>query len=252
MSPALAGRSSNSEPPGKSVLQGFTGPESCSLGLWWETAGLSVLEGGEASGFVGRNTSLTVPTTGSQSWLLLPSSLSRGGGEMTRSTTCPMPARRVLVSHEALKAEKPSPVCLVGMLRFREHQSQFARGVAAVGTPFCFSPAAFPFHWCWAVLSCSVTSNSLRPHGLQPARLLRPWDSPGRNTGVGCHALLQGIFPTQGSNPGLLHWRWILYCLSHQGNPSLQLGASKVCPHPDTPVSLNQAPPGMAPGAQRL
>ena len=43
-----------------------------------------------------------------------------------------------------------------------------------------------------------------------------PWDSPGKNTGVGCHALLQGIFLTQGSNPGLLHCRWILYCLSHQ------------------------------------
>ena len=37
--------------------------------------------------------------------------------------------------------------------------------------------------------------------GLQPARLLCPWDSPGQNTGVGCHALLQGILPTQGSNP---------------------------------------------------
>ena len=41
-------------------------------------------------------------------------------------------------------------------------------------------------------------------------------DSPGKNTGVGCHALLQGIFPTQGSNPGLPHCRWILYCLRHQ------------------------------------
>ena len=40
-----------------------------------------------------------------------------------------------------------------------------------------------------------------------PARLLRPWDSPGKNTGVGCHCLLQGIFPNQGSNPGLLHWQ---------------------------------------------
>ena len=48
-------------------------------------------------------------------------------------------------------------------------------------------------------------------------------DSPGKNTGVGCHALLQGIFPTQGSNPGLLHCRWILYQLSHQGSPSLKL-----------------------------
>ena len=41
-----------------------------------------------------------------------------------------------------------------------------------------------------------------------------PWDSPGKNTGVGCHALLQGIFPTQGSNPGLPHSRRILYQLS--------------------------------------
>jgi len=46
-------------------------------------------------------------------------------------------------------------------------------------------------------------------------------DSPGKNTGVGCHALLQGIFPTQGSNPGLPHCRWILYCLSHQGSPRI-------------------------------
>ena len=43
-------------------------------------------------------------------------------------------------------------------------------------------------------------------------------DSPGKNTGVGCQALLQGIFPTQGSNPDLLHCRWILYHLSHQGS----------------------------------
>ena len=44
-----------------------------------------------------------------------------------------------------------------------------------------------------------------------------PWDFPGKNTGVGCHFLLQGIFLTQGSNPGLLHCRQILY-LSHQGS----------------------------------
>ena len=51
--------------------------------------------------------------------------------------------------------------------------------------------------------------------GLQPARLLCPWDSPGRNIGVGCcHSLFQGIFPTQGLNLDLLHCRWILYQLS--------------------------------------
>ena len=44
-------------------------------------------------------------------------------------------------------------------------------------------------------------------------------DSPGKNTGVGCHTLFQQIFPTQGSNPGLLHCRQILYCLRHQGSP---------------------------------
>ena len=47
-----------------------------------------------------------------------------------------------------------------------------------------------------------------------------PWDSPGRNTGVGCHVLFQGIFPTQGSNPGLPHCSRILYHLNHQGSPS--------------------------------
>ena len=53
---------------------------------------------------------------------------------------------------------------------------------------------------CVCACVCSAMSNSLPPHGLQPTRLLRPWDSPGKNTGVGCHFLLQGIFPTQGSN----------------------------------------------------
>ena len=52
-------------------------------------------------------------------------------------------------------------------------------------------------------------------------RLLCPWDSPGQNAGVGSHFLLQGIFLTQGSNPSLLHCRWILYYLSHQGSPRI-------------------------------
>ena len=60
------------------------------------------------------------------------------------------------------------------------------------------------------VLRCPVTSDSSQPQGLQPARLLGPWDFPGKNTGMGWHFLLQGIFPTQGSNPQflcLLHWQ---------------------------------------------
>ena len=55
------------------------------------------------------------------------------------------------------------------------------------------------------VLSCFIVSNSLLPHGLQPTRLLCAWDSPGKNTEVGCHALLQGIFLTQGLKLGLLN-----------------------------------------------
>ena len=55
------------------------------------------------------------------------------------------------------------------------------------------------------LFSHSVLSDSLQPHGLQPTRLLCLWNSPGKNTGVSCCFLLQGIFPTQGSNPGLLH-----------------------------------------------
>ena len=61
---------------------------------------------------------------------------------------------------------------------------------------------------CMKVKSESEVAQSCptqRLHGLQPTRLLRPWDFPGKHTGVGCHFLLQGIFPTQGSNPCLLH-----------------------------------------------
>ena len=57
-------------------------------------------------------------------------------------------------------------------------------------------------------------SDSLWTHGLYS-----PWNSPGQNTGVGSLSFLQGIFPTQGSNPGLLHCRGIPYQLSHQGSP---------------------------------
>ena len=63
-------------------------------------------------------------------------------------------------------------------------------------------------------------SDSLQPHGLQFTRLLCPQDSPGKSTGVGCHFILQRIFPTQGSNPGLPHYKQMLYHLSHQGSPA--------------------------------
>ena len=60
---------------------------------------------------------------------------------------------------------------------------------------------------------------TLWPHGLYPTRLLSPWNSPGKNTGVCSHFLLQGIFPTQGLNLALPYCRLILYHLNHQGSP---------------------------------
>ena len=78
----------------------------------------------------------------------------------------------------------------------------------------------YPFKW-----SHSVVSNSLRSHGLYLTRLLHPWNFSGKSTGVGCHFLLQGIFLTQGSNPGLPHCRQTLYCLCHQGSPNTGMGS---------------------------
>ena len=69
--------------------------------------------------------------------------------------------------------------------------------------------------------SCSVVSNSLWPHGLWPARLLCPWDFPGKNGAVDCHFLLQGIFLTQGLNPHLLRWQRDALPLGQQGSPVL-------------------------------
>ena len=67
--------------------------------------------------------------------------------------------------------------------------------------------------------SCSVVSDSLQPHA---------WNSPGQNAGVGSLSLLQGIFPTQGLNPGLPHCRRILYQLNHKGSPQVMRHGQKI------------------------
>ena len=68
----------------------------------------------------------------------------------------------------------------------------------------------------WWSESPSFVSDSLQPNGLHSS-----WNSPGQNTGLGSLSLLQGIFLTQGSNPGILHCRWILYQLIHKGSPNI-------------------------------
>ena len=80
-------------------------------------------------------------------------------------------------------------------------------------------------------------SNSLQPHGLYS-----PWDSIGQNTGVGSCSLLQGIFPIQGSNPGIPHCRQILYQMSHQGSPRiLEWVAYLFCSGSSQPRNRTQA-----------
>ena len=95
--------------------------------------------------------------------------------------------------------------------------------------------------------------DSLWSHGLQHARLFCPWGSPGKDTGVGCHFLLQVIFPTQGSNPGLLHRRRTLspseppgkdtsYHLSHFYCTARSVGKESACDARD---------PSLIPGSGR-
>ena len=88
--------------------------------------------------------------------------------------------------------------------------------------------------------SHSVVSNSSRTHGL---------NSPGQNTGVASLSLLQGIFPTRGLNPGLLHCRQLLYQLSHKGNPMNIYGALVLESFEKGKVEMNPfkvaSPPGL-------
>ena len=97
---------------------------------------------------------------------------------------------------------------------------------------------------CCAVLSCSVVSDC-DPTDCSPPGSSVYGDSPGKNTEVGCHALLQGIIPIQGSNPGLLHCRQILNQMSHQRSPRILEWVA----YPFSRVSSN---PGIEPGSPAL
>ena len=120
-----------------------------------------------------------------------------------------------------LRLEKGSPVRDGGVEHpCHEGLWKTLQGDPSMGTVcLAWSPLPCPSIFRAAMSVChSVVSDSLWPHGLL-ASLLCPRNSPGQNTGVVCHFLLQGIFATQGSNPGLSHCRQMLYHLSHQGSP---------------------------------
>ena len=134
---------------------------------------------------------------------------------------CPSPARGGLGSapQQAWRFLHALPqVSFPGALSAISTTSQFPKP-RSPHSGNLFSKLQLPLHMCvHSVLSCvrlSVTPRTV------PARILCPWDSPGKNTALGCHFLLQGLSPTQGSNPCLLHLlhsRLILYPLSHLGS----------------------------------
>ena len=97
---------------------------------------------------------------------------------------------------------------------------------------------------CCCCLVASVVSDSLWLYGLQPSRLLCPWYSPGKNTGVGSHAFLWGIFLTQGSSPSLLHCRQILYHWATREAPDQEWNP---CPLPWKRGVLTTGLPGKLP-----
>ena len=113
-----------------------------------------------------------------------------------------------LVTPDPVTCRQAAPEKSHHPLRWPSPHSQGGQGDRSSGTK---SPLASEATWgeldsndTESVLSCSVTSSSSSPHGLWPARFLSSWNSLGKNTGVGSHSLLQGIFLTQGSNQGLL------------------------------------------------
>ena len=101
----------------------------------------------------------------------------------------------------------PGQIFLTGEAKFLNTQ--------LLTSVFCTSVGCSP-QFSFLNVSRSIMSVSLQPHDLWPTRFLCPQNSSGKNTGVGCHFLLQGIFLTQRLNLGLLHCGQILYHLSHQ------------------------------------
>ena len=96
---------------------------------------------------------------------------------------------------------------------------------------FCFifmTPVSFQYAAVVVAKSCTTL---LWPRGLQPFRLLCLWDFPSKNTGVGCHCLFQGIFPTQLSNLRLLHLQANSLSLSHQRSPAFKIVLCKSKKH---------------------
>ena len=138
-------------------------------------------------------------------WAIKPRSCSRAWREIQQQgqTEAVVPSGRLLVNGPCAKMQSQLP----------EERNRDPRGPHAQGWLKRHGHAST----CVTCVGHSVVSISVTPW-TAAHQAPCPWDSPGKNTGVGSHSLLQGIFQTQGSNPGLLHCRQILHRLSHQGS----------------------------------
>ena len=111
---------------------------------------------------------------------------------------------------------------------------RFSGWVSLILTFFMYTMLCLVTHSCltlWNPRDCSLPGSFVHE------------DSPGKNTGVCFHALLQGIFPTQESNPGIFHFRWILYHLSHQGSPFMYIEHLKLAIQLLSPLLLPRVYP---------
>ena len=132
--------------------------------------------------------------------------------QQTTLTACPFTRGSLLLTKQAAKKQNCLQACDVFNRPWLPHSKGLKRTLPRHPTPLLGKRGKVQSQ----SESCSVVSDSLQPHGLYS-----PWNSPGQNTGVGSLSLLQGIFPTQGLNPGLPHCRQILYQLSHKGSPRI-------------------------------
>ena len=112
-------------------------------------------------------------------------------------------------------------ICAVSIQHWRWLHTRYLANVKSICEMWVIKAKTWLHFVNLAIINFKVKVTQLCLTLCDPHGLYSPWNSPGQNTGVSSLSLLQGIFPTQGSNPGLPHCRWILYQLSHKGSPRI-------------------------------
>ena len=149
--------------------------------------------------------------------------MSTGGDFVTQRSPDPTSGDSFEIAHSSILAWKTPWTEELGRLQSTGSQSQTGLSMQSHTLAALLPSSGQKSGMQLNILQCPGCSHSvsrvwpLQPHKLQPTRLHCPWYLLGKNTGVSCHFHLQGIFPTQGSNPHLLHWQADSLPLSYQG-----------------------------------